>query len=194
MGITTIAQAREAKKGGFIGLVTQMGPISEGTKKDGSVWTKRIITLQDGTGTQGLTAWGADMDHFEINHKYEIDNPYWSEYQGRPQLSLGKYAKVRPLGQATLDDPGSAAGAATGAPPANAPSQGAGGGTTGVNPPPQEGAWVTSEVEARVSVATQRLLQIEKIIMETMTANKQEIIPAKIGLYTKIIYAEVYGK
>jgi len=58
------------------------------------IWTKKDITLKDDSGEQVLTAWTPDIKKFELNTMYKIESPYWTEYNGKIQLSLGKYATV----------------------------------------------------------------------------------------------------
>ena len=90
----SIAEAQQAKKGNIVATVINIGELKAGSK-DGKDWTRKDITLQDTSGTQVLTAWNDDIQKFELNKTYEITSPFWKEYEGKPQLSLGKYANLK---------------------------------------------------------------------------------------------------
>jgi len=84
----------EGKKNSSIcATVIKIGDLKSGTSPKGD-WTKKNITLKDDSGAQILTAWNDDIKKFELNITYKIESPYWSIYDGKPQLSLGKYATV----------------------------------------------------------------------------------------------------
>jgi len=85
----------EGKKNSSIcATVTKIGDLQSGTSAKGD-WTKKNITLKDDSGAQVLTAWNNDIKKFELNITYKIESPYWTMYNGKPQLSLGQYdAKV----------------------------------------------------------------------------------------------------
>ena len=73
--------------------VTKIGDLKSGTSAKGD-WSKKNITLKDDSGEQILTAWNDDIKKFELNTTYNIESPYWTMYEGKPQLSLGNYAIV----------------------------------------------------------------------------------------------------
>lgn len=81
------------KNSSICATVTKIGDLKSGTSAKGD-WTKKNITLKDDSGAQILTAWNDDIKKFELNITYKIESPYWTIYDGKPQLSLGKYATV----------------------------------------------------------------------------------------------------
>jgi len=81
------------KNSSICATVTNIGDLKSGTSAKGD-WTKKNITLKDDSGEQVLTAWNDDIKKFELNTTYEIESPYWTLYDGKPQLSLGQYATV----------------------------------------------------------------------------------------------------
>ena len=84
----------EGKKNSSIcATVTKIGDLKSGTSAKGD-WRKKNITLKDDSGAQILTAWNDDIKKFELNTIYKIESPYWTMYEGKPQLSLGKFAIV----------------------------------------------------------------------------------------------------
>jgi len=81
------------KNSSICATVTNIGDLKSGTSAKGD-WTKKNITLKDDSGAQVLTAWNNDIKKFELNITYKIESPYWTLYDGKPQLSLGNYAIV----------------------------------------------------------------------------------------------------
>jgi len=81
------------KNSSICATVTKIGDLNSGTSAKGD-WTKKNITLKDDSGAQILTAWNGDIKKFELNITYKIESPYWTIYNGKPQLSLGQYATV----------------------------------------------------------------------------------------------------
>lgn len=83
----------DKKSSSICATVIKIGDLKSGTSSK-SDWTKKDITLKDDSGEQVLTAWNNDIKKFELNITYKIENPYWTIYDGKPQLSLGQYATV----------------------------------------------------------------------------------------------------
>ncbi|MEM0150035.1 MAG: OB-fold nucleic acid binding domain-containing protein [Candidatus Micrarchaeaceae archaeon] len=53
------------------------------------------ITLQDDTGSIAMSLWGNDIDAVNIGDMIEVSNGYVSEFRGTPQLSTGKFGKIK---------------------------------------------------------------------------------------------------
>ncbi|MEM3841328.1 MAG: OB-fold nucleic acid binding domain-containing protein [Candidatus Micrarchaeaceae archaeon] len=53
------------------------------------------IKLQDDSGSIQMSLWGNDINAVEIGDTIEISNGYVNEFRGTPQLSTGKYGKIR---------------------------------------------------------------------------------------------------
>jgi ssDNA-binding replication factor A large subunit len=53
------------------------------------------ITLQDDTGSIAMSLWGNDIDNVNVGDVIEISNGYVNEFRGTPQLSTGKFGKIK---------------------------------------------------------------------------------------------------
>ena len=100
----TIAQAKMHKKGNIRFTVTSLGEISSGTGTKGS-WEKQLVTIKDETDSMTLTLWNDDIGNAENGKRYALSNAWWSEYKGEPQLTLGKYADLKEIGEITKSIP-----------------------------------------------------------------------------------------
>lgn len=171
--MSTLLETKGAKKGSITVAVISAGDPSTGTKKDGSTWRKRVFTVQDESMTTPMTTWDEWVDRFVPGQKYVIKGIYWKEYNGELQLSCGKYTTYEELG------------AAPGQP--TLPTQ------TAPQPAPTPAAPAVDVPVDKIILAVKRLTAIERIVTESMPKT-ETIVPAKVGLYTKIIYQELYGK
>ena len=89
----TITEAKAALKGSIKAIVINESDLKAGTT-NGKDWTKRSFTIEDSSGRIEMTTWNEDVKKFKVGYTYEIVNPWWKEYEGKPQLDLGKYAQV----------------------------------------------------------------------------------------------------
>ncbi len=92
-----IKDATATLKGSIKAIVTKESDLKAGTT-NGKDWTKRSFTLEDSSGSIEITTWNDDTKKFKVGYSYEIINPWWKEYEGKPQLDLGKYAQVTVVG------------------------------------------------------------------------------------------------
>jgi ssDNA-binding replication factor A large subunit len=53
------------------------------------------IMLQDDTGTIPMSLWGNDIGTVDVGDTIEVANGYVNEFRGAPQLSTGKFGKIR---------------------------------------------------------------------------------------------------
>ncbi|MCL5680261.1 MAG: OB-fold nucleic acid binding domain-containing protein [Candidatus Marsarchaeota archaeon] len=56
------------------------------------------ITLKDESGTINMSLWGNDINTVKVGDKVELSNCYVNEFRGTPQLSTGKFGKIKVLG------------------------------------------------------------------------------------------------
>jgi len=105
MDYELIDVARQKRKGGIIAKIIGAGNVDSGVGSNGE-WKKQLVTLQDKSGTQDLVLWGDDIGKLDQGQYYKIENPFWSTYKDKVQLSLGKYAKLHLADQADLLDGG----------------------------------------------------------------------------------------
>lgn len=184
----TLEQCKKDKKGAFIGVIIKQSNLNSGTSNKGTSdekdWTNKRFTIADANDEIELTAWGEDIENFCVGSKYEFTGFWYKEYQGNTQLSVGKFGKVNLIGNATIPAP---------------PKQGQ---TT--MPEPQETVGDSlkpaksslPEIGANLAVFSEeqciQLLQIEKVVKETMTKFAPTEIQSgqKIGMHVKEIYRE----
>ena len=65
------------------------------------------IKLQDDSGSIQMSLWGNDINTVDIGDTIEIANGYVNEFRGTPQLSTGKYGKIKVVekGEGSQDIP-----------------------------------------------------------------------------------------
>ncbi|MFH1393528.1 MAG: OB-fold nucleic acid binding domain-containing protein [Candidatus Micrarchaeota archaeon] len=51
-------------------------------------------TIKDDSGTITLVLWNDEIDKIKEGNKIKIENGYVNEWQGNPQLTLGKFGKM----------------------------------------------------------------------------------------------------
>lgn len=55
------------------------------------------LTIKDDSGTITLVLWNEEIDKVKEGDKIKIENGYVNEWQGTPQLTLGKFGKLTVL-------------------------------------------------------------------------------------------------
>ncbi|MCL5089602.1 MAG: OB-fold nucleic acid binding domain-containing protein [Candidatus Marsarchaeota archaeon] len=75
----------------------------EVVSKFGKRLTVANITLEDDTGTIPMSLWGNDIDTVKVGDTIEISNGYVSEFRGTPQLSSGKFGKIKVVEKSSSD-------------------------------------------------------------------------------------------
>jgi len=104
-----IADAKEALKGSFKGIIIKAGDLKSGTS-NGKDWTKKTFTIEDESGSADLVAWGEEVSQFKLGYKYEIVNPWWKTYvdkQNVPHITVqvGNYGTAKVIGsEKTIPD------------------------------------------------------------------------------------------
>lgn len=68
--------------------------------REGGTKKVRNGKLQDGTGEIGLVLWGSEVGLVETGDRIRIVEGWVKDYQGRPQISLGRTGKIEKLGAA----------------------------------------------------------------------------------------------
>lgn len=53
------------------------------------------ITLQDDSGSIPMSLWGNDINMVDVGDTIEVANGYVNEFRGTPQLSTGKFGKIK---------------------------------------------------------------------------------------------------
>ena len=90
----SIKEAKASKKGNIRFIVVSLGELKSGTTKSGDEWQKQVAVIKDQSGAMNLTLWNADIGNIIDGKSYTLENAYWTEYKGEPQLSLGKFYKL----------------------------------------------------------------------------------------------------
>ncbi len=75
--------------------VTEKSDPREVMSKYGKRLSVANITLQDDSGTIAMSLWGSDINDVNIGDTVEITNGYVGEFRGTPQLSTGKFGKIK---------------------------------------------------------------------------------------------------
>ncbi|MEW6748787.1 MAG: OB-fold nucleic acid binding domain-containing protein [Candidatus Micrarchaeota archaeon] len=55
------------------------------------------VTIKDDSGSIMLVLWNEQIDLVKAGNKIKIENGYVNEWQGTPQLTLGKFGKLTVL-------------------------------------------------------------------------------------------------
>ena len=174
-----LEQARKALKGSIIVEVISLGEVTVGNGKKGA-YSKQMATLKDNSGIQQLTLWNADIGQLDLHKFYEIENPYWTEYNGEPQLSFGNYYKLHPANKTDLltsdgtSDPKQSLEQAQ---------------ESDNREPGIELPEISANLEEAVVNNTILLMQIDIIVRKTLTKyranNVEELNNQKVGMFVK---------
>lgn len=57
------------------------------------------IVLKDDSGTIAMSLWGNDINTVNVGDVIEVSNGYVNEFRGNPQLSTGKFGKIKVVGK-----------------------------------------------------------------------------------------------
>ncbi|MDE1856533.1 MAG: DNA-binding protein [Candidatus Micrarchaeota archaeon] len=77
--------------------VSQKDDPREVVTKYGKRLSVANIVLQDDSGTIQMSLWGNDISSVNVGDTIEVSNGYVSEFRGAPQLSAGKFGKIKVL-------------------------------------------------------------------------------------------------
>ena len=102
----SIKEAKERGKGNIRFIVVSLGELKTGHTKTGDEWQKQIAVIKDASGAMDLTLWNETIGEIIDGKTYTLENAYWTEYKGEPQLSLGKFYKLNKISElpTILDD------------------------------------------------------------------------------------------
>ncbi|EQD28507.1 SOSS complex subunit B1 [mine drainage metagenome] len=77
--------------------VVQLEEAREVPTRDGGKRKVRNGRLKDGTGEIALVLWGSEVDLVQQGERVRITEGWVKDYQGRPQISLGRSGKLEKL-------------------------------------------------------------------------------------------------
>lgn len=180
----SIANAKELHKGNFKGACIKQSDLKAGSKS-GSDWTRKTFTLQDASGEIEITAWNEEINFLEVGQFYEVENPWFKEYEGKWNCNIGQYCKINkvdnPPVQSTIQE-------STAKPEEPQPEQPTPESINGGKLPE-----INANLAEFIEGETITLLQIEKVVRDTITMFYPKLVNidgGKIGMYTKEIYRE----
>jgi ssDNA-binding replication factor A large subunit len=81
--------------------VTEKSDPREVMSKYGKRLSVANITLEDESGTIAMSLWGGDINEVNVGDTVEITNGYVGEFRGTPQLSTGKFGKIKVIEKGT---------------------------------------------------------------------------------------------
>jgi ssDNA-binding replication factor A large subunit len=92
-----IADLRPSRLGTVEATVSQLEPVREITRRDGSPQKVRNGRLKDDTGEITFVLWGDEVNLVNEGDRVRIVEGWVKDYQGRPQISLGRVGKLEKL-------------------------------------------------------------------------------------------------
>jgi len=95
----SIKEAKSQGKGNIRFIVVSIGELKSGTTKTGDEWQKQTAVIKDESSAMNLTLWNNDIGEIIDGKTYTLENAYWTDYKGEPQLSLGKFYKLNEISQ-----------------------------------------------------------------------------------------------
>jgi len=100
----SIKEAKALGKGNIRFTVVSLGELKSGTAKSGDEWQQQVVVIKDDSGAMNLTLWNENIGEVIDGKSYTLENAYWTEYKGEPQLSLGKFYKLNEISQLPTSD------------------------------------------------------------------------------------------
>ncbi len=94
---TFISDLRPSRVATIEATVSQLDPSREVENRDGSKTRIRNGRLKDGTGEIALVRWGSEVDLVQQGDHIRIIEGWVKDYQGRPQISLGRSGRLEKL-------------------------------------------------------------------------------------------------
>ena len=94
---TFIADLRPSRMATFEATVLSLEEIREITLRDGRAQRVRNGRLKDATGEIALVLWGKEVDLVHEGDRVRITEGWVKDYQGRPQVSLGRAGRLETI-------------------------------------------------------------------------------------------------
>ena len=94
---TFISDLQPSRVATIEATVVQLDEPREVPKREGGTTKVRNARLKDGTGEIALVLWGAEVDLVQQGDKVRITEGWVKDYQGRPQIGLGRTGKLEKL-------------------------------------------------------------------------------------------------
>ncbi len=94
---TFISDLRPSRVATIEAKVIKLEPTREITRADGTTTKVRNGRLKDDTGEIALVLWGAEVDLAAEGESVRITEGWVKDYQGRPQISLGRIGRLEKI-------------------------------------------------------------------------------------------------
>jgi ssDNA-binding replication factor A large subunit len=94
---TFISDLRPSRAATIETMVVQLEPIREIIQRDGQKKKVRNGRLKDDTGEIGFVLWGDEVELVLEGDRVRIVEGWVKDYQGRPQVSLGRTGRLEKL-------------------------------------------------------------------------------------------------
>lgn len=95
---TFISDLRPSRVATIEATVVQLEPAREITQRDGQKKRVRNGRLKDDTGEISLVLWGDEVELAAQGDRVRIVGGWVKDYQGRPQISLGRTGRLEKTG------------------------------------------------------------------------------------------------
>lgn len=95
---TFISDLRPSRVATIEATVSQLDAVREFETRDGRTTSVRNARLKDPTGEIALVLWGSEVELVNLGDRVRITEGWVKDYQGRPQISLGRTGKLEKLG------------------------------------------------------------------------------------------------
>jgi hypothetical protein len=177
--LVSIEDGIKTQKGSFIATIIKASELKEGTGKKGK-YTMQRFTFADDSAEIELTAWNEETHLLQLGKKYEVA-PWWQgDYEGTPQIGLGKFGKVKDLGDGLI--------------PRQDTHQTTSVQETTTQPTTNNIPLLEASLKGIIHENTLLMLQIEQEVESTMKAVcKGEIRGDKVGMFTKMNFLHLKG-
>ena len=194
MSFVTLSESKTAGKGNIVVLVTNIGDLKAGSSSNGD-WTRKDITVQDGSGKESMSVWNKDIEKFSLNHKYELSSIYWKENKGKQYLNFGQYSTLRDCGISIEENKTSME---------SSPKQETAPSSDQFLKQKQEqikkdneeldkklDAIFTEDQKNNIEKEVDIIHAIELLVTKKLKTNTIDPNPAKVGMYVKFIYDKI---
>src|SRR5690349_2294235 len=91
---TFISDLRPSRVATVEATVIQLQPTREVETRNGGKTKVRNGRLKDGTGEIALVLWGSEVEMVQEGDHIRISEGWVKDFQGRPQISLGRSGKL----------------------------------------------------------------------------------------------------
>ncbi len=94
---TFISDLRPSRSATIEATVSLLDAVREVETRIGNKTRVRNGRLKDGTGEIALVLWGSEVELVALGDRVRITDGWVKDYQGRPQISLGRSGKLEKL-------------------------------------------------------------------------------------------------